>query len=219
MGEPQTEKTPAASRMPMIAVAVVLAVAAVSGAVYVNIGGNGNVAQGEKPPSGAQRASKRTGLARYSVGKMITFVARAEPRDLPEIKFIQEDGPERSLSEWRGKVVLLNLWATWCAPCRKEMPDLDELKAKLGGDQFDLVALSIDRGGLEKPGKFLKEIGVKHLKLYNNSSGKLASSLKAFGMPTTLLINRQGKEIGRLVGPAEWGSKEALALIQAAIAD
>ncbi|NIQ94149.1 MAG: TlpA family protein disulfide reductase, partial [Desulfuromonadales bacterium] len=86
----------------------------------------------------------------------------------------------------------------------KEMPSLDKLKAELAGDDFDLVALSIDRTGLEKPRKFLEEIGVKHLELFNNSSGRLASSLKAFGMPTTLLLNRKGQELGRLVGPAEW---------------
>ncbi len=219
MGKTKTKKTPGTSPVPIIVIAGALAVAAAFGAVYVNIGGDGNVTLGEKTPEGKQAGSKRKGLARYSVGQMIAFVARAEPRDLPDFKFMKDDGSQASLSDWRGKVVLLNLWATWCAPCRKEMPELDELKAKLAGGQFDLIALSIDRGGLEKPRKFLKEIGVKHLELYNNSSGKLTSSLKVIGMPTTLLINRKGQEIGRLVGPANWGSDDAVALIKAAIAD
>ncbi|MCH8239705.1 MAG: TlpA family protein disulfide reductase [Proteobacteria bacterium] len=173
------------------------------------MGDNGNVA-----PDGKQA----TGLAAYSVGEMITFVASAVPKDIPEIEFVTDDGTATSLDAWRGKVVLLNLWATWCGPCRKEMPTLDRLKAELGGAEFDVVALSVDRGGLEKPRKFLQEIKVRHLKLYNNSSGKVTSALKVIGMPTTLLINAQGQQIGRLVGPAEWDSKDALALIGAAIA-
>ncbi len=219
MSKTQAIKTQGTSRVAIIALVAALVAAAAFGAVYVNSGDNSNVAQSENAPESKQAGTKRKGFARYSVGEMITFVASSEPKDLPEIRFIDGDGAETSLAGWRGKVVLLNLWATWCAPCRKEMPMLDGLQAELGGDQFDLVAISIDRGGLEKPGKFLEEIGIKNLKLYNNSSGRLASSLKAFGMPTTLLINREGKEIGRLVGPAEWDSEEALALIKAAIAD
>jgi len=210
MGKKKTSKTPGKSSAPIIAIAGVLAAAVLSGAVYVNMGGDGNVAPGGK---------QARGLAAYSVGQMITFVASAEPRDIPDFKFVRDDGTETSLEAWRGKVVLLNLWATWCGPCRKEMPALDQLKADLAGDEFDLVAVSIDLGGLDKPRKFLKEIKVRHIELHNNSSGKLTSSLRVFGMPTTLLINRQGREIGRLVGPAEWDSKEAYALIKAAIAD
>ena len=219
MGKTQTVKTARTSRAPIMALVGAVAAAAVFGAVYVNYGGNSNVTRGEKSPSGKQRADKRKGLARYSVGEMITFVASSAPKDLPEFEFSRDDGSVTSLKEWRGKVVLMNVWATWCAPCRKEMPTLDALKAELAGDQFDLVALSIDRGGLEKPRKFLEEIGIKNLKLFNNSSGKLASSLRAFGLPTTILIDRQGKEIGRLIGPAEWDSDDAKALIKAAIAD
>ena len=213
MGKKKTKKTPEKTRLPIIAITGALAAAALFGAVYVNMGGNGNVA-----PGGKQAGTKARGLAAYSVGKMITFVASAEPKDIPDFTFVKDDGSETSLKAWRRKVVVLNLWATWCGPCRKEMPALDRLKVDLAGDEFDLVAISVDRGGLDKPRKFLEEIKVKHLTLYNNSSGKLTSSLKVIGLPTTLLINRQGKEIGRLAGPAEWDSKEALALIKAAIA-
>ncbi|MFQ5625306.1 MAG: TlpA family protein disulfide reductase [Methyloligellaceae bacterium] len=213
MGKKKTKKTPGKTGLPIIAIAGVLAAAALFGAVYVNMGGNGNVTSG-----GKQAGTKAGGLAAYSVGQMITFVASAEPKDIPEFTFVKDDGAGTSFKAWRGKVVLLNLWATWCGPCRKEMPALDRLKADLAGDEFDVVAISVDRGGLDKPRKFLEEIKVRHLELYNNSSGKLTSSLKSFGLPTTLLINRQGKEIGRLAGPAEWDSKEALALIKAAIA-
>lgn len=218
MAKKQTGTKPEKSSLGIIMIAGALAAAAGFGAVYLNLGGDGNDAPAPKVQSSKPAGKAAPWLKAYSKGHMITFVARAEPRDLPEVAFVRDDGSATSLKEWRGKVVLLNLWATWCGPCRKEMPDLDKLKADLGGDEFDLVALSIDRTGLDKPRKFLAEIGIKHLKLYNNSTGKLASSLKAFGMPTTLLLNRKGQEIGRLVGPAEWGSDDAVALIKAAIA-
>ncbi len=215
----QSGSAPAKSPLKIFLIAGFVTAAAGFVALYVNLGGNGNDAPISKAQNGKPAGKKGPWLKAYSKGHMITFVARSEPQDLPDFKFVTDDGSEKSISEWRGKVVLLNLWATWCAPCRKEMPDLDKLQADLGGDDFDLVALSIDRTGLDKPRKFLKEIGIKHLKLYNNSTGKLAASLKAFGMPTTLLLNREGKELGRLVGPAEWGSDDAIALIRAAIAD
>lgn len=209
------EKKPS-NRLILIAGAV--AAFAGFGAVYVNLAGTGNDAPVSKAQSGKPSAASANSLKAYSRGDMTAFVARKEPGDLPPIAFVKADGTPTSIDAWKGKVVLLNLWATWCGPCREEMPTLDNLKAELGGDDFDLVALSIDRTGLEKPKKFLEEIGVKHLALYNNSTGKLASSLKAFGMPTTLLLNRKGQELGRLVGPAHWDSQDAVALIRAAIA-
>jgi thiol-disulfide isomerase/thioredoxin len=103
-------------------------------------------------------------------------------------------------------------------PCRAEMPALDKLQADLGGKDFDVVAVNIDRGQSDKPKTFLAETGATQLQLFTDPSGKLFSKLKAVGMPTTLLLDRQGREIGRLVGPAAWDSPEALALIKAAIA-
>ena len=200
--------------------------------VYVNLGGDGNdqvSSKLTKPDSKpvVESASKTEnsdtkpapqGLAGLNVGQMTTFVVREEPQDIAEVTFVDVNNRPRNLNEWKGKTVLLNLWATWCAPCRKEMPDLDELKAKLGQDgRFDVVAVSIDRGGLDKPRKFLDDIAVKNLELFNNSGGKLGSDLKAFGMPTTLLLDPNGKEIGRLVGPADWKSEDAVRLIKAAI--
>lgn len=151
-------------------------------------------------------------------GDMATFILHKTPKPVPKISFI--DGAEKSktLEDWRGKVVLLNLWATWCAPCRKEMPALDQLQSDLGSDNFEVVALSIDRGGLKKPKAFLEKIKVKTLALYNDPTAKANFTLRAIGMPTTLLLNPDGQEIGRLVGPAEWHSAEAVALLKAAIA-
>jgi len=213
----QTETEKKSSTSMILTIAAIAALAGF-GAVYVNLGGTGNDAPAPKAQSGKPVAASDGSLKAFSKGHMATFVARKEPGDLPLIEFVKADGTPASIDDWKGKVVLLNLWATWCGPCREEMPALDKLKADLGGDNFDLVALSIDRTGLEKPKKFLKDTGVKHLELYNNSTGKLANSLKAFGMPTTLLLNRKGQELGRLVGPAEWDSQEAVDLIKAAIA-
>ncbi len=150
-------------------------------------------------------------------GHMTTFVIRQKPRDIPEFEFQDISGTKKTLADWKGKVVLLNLWATWCAPCRKEMPAFDNLKHQLDKENFDLVTISIDRGGIEKPQKFFKEIKIKHLELYHDKTARLNAKLNAFGMPTTLLINKEGKEIGRLVGPAEWDSSDALTLLKAAI--
>ncbi|MCL4164456.1 UNVERIFIED_CONTAM: hypothetical protein GTU68_002179, partial [Idotea baltica] len=106
------------------------------------------------------------------------------------------------LSDLQGKVVLLNLWATWCAPCRKEMPHLNQLQEELGSDQFEVVAVSVDRGSAEKSKKFLAEVGANALRFYHDPTAQAGFSLMAIGMPTTLLFDREGREIGRLVGPA-----------------
>jgi thiol-disulfide isomerase/thioredoxin len=157
-------------------------------------------------------------LAGLNKGAMAAFLAKPKPLDLGEVSFAGADSRAKSLSDWRGKVVLLNIWATWCVPCREEMPTLDKLEAALGSKDFQVVAVNIDRGGGDKPKSFLAETGATHLSLYTDPSGKLFSVVKAVGMPTTLLLDREGREIGRLVGPAHWDSPEALALIKAAIA-
>ena len=126
------------------------------------------------------------------------------------------DGAQES-ADLKGKVVLLNIWATWCVPCREEMPQLDALQAELGGPKFEVVAINVDRNGAEKARDFLEETGADDLALYTDPSGKLFATLKAVGMPTTLLINPDGEELGRLVGPADWASPEAKRLIEAAI--
>jgi thiol-disulfide isomerase/thioredoxin len=149
---------------------------------------------------------------------MAAFVIKPRPEALPDITFVDAQGASKSLGDWRGKVVLLNIWATWCVPCREEMPTLDKLQSELGGKDFEVVAVNIDRGGGDKPAKFLAETGATHLQLYADPSGKLFSVVKAVGMPTTLLIGRDGKELGRLVGPADWSSPETVTLIKAAIA-
>ncbi|NOU04710.1 MAG: TlpA family protein disulfide reductase [Hyphomicrobiaceae bacterium] len=150
-------------------------------------------------------------------GEMAAFVKKSPPEAVVPIKFEDGEGKALTLDAFKGKVVLLNLWATWCAPCRKEMPALDRLQGQVGGADFEVVALSVDRAGAKAGQKFLTETGVKNLKLYADATARMGSELRAVGLPTTLLLDRQGREIGRLVGPAEWDSAEAVALVKAAV--
>ena len=139
------------------------------------------------------------------------------PRPLPTLTFLDRDGASKSLADFKGRVVLLNIWATWCVPCRAEMPALDRLQAKLGGQDFEVVALSIDRKGLDVVKPFYAELGLQALGVYIDRSGDAAHALETVGVPTTLLIDREGRELGRKLGPAEWDQPAAVALIQRAI--
>jgi thiol-disulfide isomerase/thioredoxin len=147
------------------------------------------------------------------------FVLHDAPKPIAALAFDDDEGRSRSLADFKGKVVLLNIWATWCVPCRKEMPALDRLQAALGGPDFEVVALSIDRGGMDVVRKFLGDIGVRHLAVYLDTAGKAMRALGALGLPTTLLVGRDGLELGRLVGPAEWDSPEAIAFVRSIIAE
>jgi thiol-disulfide isomerase/thioredoxin len=167
----------------------------------------------------------------FEIAKRIAPLARGEvaavnvasrPFRVPELTFWDADGRPRALHEWRGRFVLLNLWATWCAPCRQEMPALDALQAKLGGPGFEVVAVNIDTRDPDKPKAWLKDAGINRLAYYADPEARIFQDLKiagrAFGMPTTLLIDPQGCEIGTLAGPAEWASDDAVKLVAAALA-
>ena len=167
------------------------------------------------PAAGAANAVSP--LAGLNKGAMAPLVVRAKPLDLPDFTVTFGEGGTKSLKNFTGKVVLLNIWATWCVPCRKEMPALDALETRLGGKDFAVVAVNIDKGGSEKAASFLKETGTTHLPLYTDPTGKLFATLKAVGMPTTLIIDPQGCELGYLAGPAEWASEDALKLLGAAL--
>jgi thiol-disulfide isomerase/thioredoxin len=146
------------------------------------------------------------------------LVMHDAPQPVPELQFTDGDGQPRTLAEFRGKVVLLNIWATWCLPCRKEMPTLDRLQAELGGPDFEVVALSTDRGGPEVVKKFYAENGIAHLAIHIDTSSQAGFTLATAGLPTTLLIDRQGQEIGRLVGPAEWDAPDMIAFLKSILA-
>lgn len=230
--QPENDKKPFSPKLFIIAGLAALIAGFM--AVYVNLSGTGKSdiavpAANEQNTSPDQSTkTKETSavtpvqagsLKGLNKGHMTAFVVQPTPKDLKPIQFTDENGAPKTLKDWSGKVVLLNLWATWCGPCREEMPYFDSLKEKLGSDNFDMVAISIDRGGREKPKKFLEEINIQHLKLYHDPTARINLSLNAFGMPTTILINKDGKEIGRLAGPAKWDSEDAMRLIKAAIAE
>src|SRR3990172_4604481 len=142
------------------------------------------------------------------------FNIHPQPRVLPAIRFADENERAMTLQDFRGKFVLLNIWATWCVPCRKEMPTLDRLQAKLGGPDFEVVALSIDRGGPFVVSTFYSEIGIRALRIYVDKTGEASANLGVAGIPTTLLIDRESREIGRKIGPAAWDSPEVVKVIQ-----
>lgn len=134
----------------------------------------------------------------------------SQPRQLPSLTVRDASGKTFDLAAMRGKVVLLNVWATWCPPCRQEMPSLDRLQAQLGSNEFEVLALSVDIGenGARLVRSFYKEVGIQRLAVYQDVQGGAISELKAVGVPTTLLIDRQGREVGRMSGTAEWDNPE-----------
>lgn len=190
---------------------MITALAAVAGfaAIYVTLGGRDN----GRPPATA--ATPASASAKLNTGEMAAFVFKKEPVALAEVGFVDGQGKQRTLADWKGRVVLLNLWATWCAPCRKEMPALAKLQRELGSPKFEVVALAVDRAGADAAKKFLDSIDAKDLALYVDSTARGATALQAAGMPTTLLIDARGREIGRLTGAAEWDGEDAKRLVRA----
>ncbi|PJK29211.1 TlpA family protein disulfide reductase [Minwuia thermotolerans] len=142
-----------------------------------------------------------------------------EPQPIPPIGFKHGDGRDYNLDDWRGRIVLLNIWATWCPPCRHEMPTLDRLQDQLGGERFEVIALSIDRAGVGVVRSFFEETGVRRLRLFLDETGESVRKIGGFGLPTTLLIGPQGNELARLVGPAEWDTPEMIAFLETVIAE
>lgn len=160
-------------------------------------------------------------IAPLAKGEVAALTPASKPLQVPDLAFKDASGASKKLSDWRGRTILLNLWATWCVPCRKEMPALDELQAKLGAKDFEVVAVNIDTRDLEKPRTWLKEAGISSLGYFSDEKAKVFQELKligkAFGMPTSMLIDASGCEIASIAGPAEWASDDALKLIRAAL--
>jgi len=209
---------PAARRFRLGAAVVVLVVLAVLAGVY----GIGRLRSNPATAAACQSAvATAARIAPLAHGEVAAFAVAHTPFRVPDLAFKDADGHEHTLADWRGRTVLLNLWATWCVPCRKEMPALDALEANLGGPNFQVVAVNIDTRDAQKPLAFLKDTGVKHLAYYSDRSAKVFQELKeagkAFGMPTTLLVDGHGCEIGEIAGPAEWASEDGVKLVSAAI--
>jgi thiol-disulfide isomerase/thioredoxin len=192
--------------------AAVLGVAA--GAIY-----------GVGPSSGsgecraARAASAR--LAPFAKGELAALSVLSTPKPAPAIAFHGPDGRPIELAGLNGKIRLVNIWATWCVPCRQEMPALDQLQAEFGGPEFEVVAVNVDTRNLERPRIWLQENGVTRLAYYADPSGKVMQVLQRsgelVGLPTSILVDRDGCEIAVLKGPAEWASADAKALVAATL--
>jgi thiol-disulfide isomerase/thioredoxin len=148
----------------------------------------------------------------------LPFAHRGPPKPMPELRFNDADGKGHTLADFRGKVVLLNIWATWCEPCREEMPALDRLQAKLGGERFEVLALSVDQQGPAIARRFYARVGIKALALYIDPTAKAAFTVDAAGLPASLLVDRQGREIGRHLGAVKWDEPDVVERLRRAIA-
>ncbi len=160
-------------------------------------------------------------IAPLAHGEVAALTMASQPLKLPDLAFDDADGKPKKLSDWQGKTVLVNLWATWCVPCRKEMPALDRLQSRLKGPNFEVVAINIDTRDPEKPKNFLKDAQLADLGYFNDQKAKVFQDLKsigrALGMPTSILVDGKGCEIATIAGPAEWDSDDAVTLIRAAV--
>ena len=143
------------------------------------------------------------------------------PYSVANFRFKDAEGTQKTIADWAGRTTLLNLWATWCAPCRAEMPFLDKLQSELGSDAFEVIPISIDRSDPSKPKAFFEEISIKSMRFFHDQEAMTLNALKseglALGLPATLLIDKRGCVIGRLNGPAEWASEDAQNLIKAGL--
>lgn len=204
---------------PLAVLPLLLIVLAAAVGIYKFQGDWRKAATGE---SAAVAALPTAGLGvskALSTGALAAFLVKDQRKAVADVAFQDGEGKPLTISQWKGRVALINLWATWCAPCRKEMPDLAKLQKELGSKDFEVVAISIDKKGVEASAAFLKETGAGNLKLYVEPTTKILNDLQALGLPATVLIDRQGREIGRLLGPADWASPEAQALVKAAVAE
>jgi len=214
----------------LVTVAVVLGLMAGAGAVYVNQMRSGNVETASidtRPaPAAASPQCDAAGetaqaLKKYAVGEVAAMAPQDAPRLMSALGFKDAEGKAATLADFAGKTLLVNIWATWCVPCRAEMPALDRLEAKMGGPDFEVVAINIDTGDPQKPAKFLNEIGVEHIALHRDETMGVFNDLKkeglAFGLPVTLLVGEKGCLLAAMNGPAEWDSEDAAKLVTAAI--
>ena len=168
-------------------------------------------------PGAAALASRLDPIVK---GEVAALNLAKDPQPLPNLTFQGEGGTAKSLADFKGRTVLLNLWATWCVPCRKEMPALDRLQGQLGGSDFEVVAVNVDQTKLDRPKQFLNDVGITKLPFYADPSAKVFQTLResgpVMGLPTTFLLDRNGCAIGTMAGPAEWDSTDAAKVIAAA---
>jgi len=210
---------PAAIRRIPITIGAVLIGATIGFAGVYGIGGLKRSTAGDPVCRGAVDLARK--LAPLAHGEVAALAMATAPLRLPDLAFEDAEGKSKKLSDWRGRTVLVNLWATWCVPCRKEMPALENLQTRLGGPNFAVVAVNIDTRDPEKPKNFLKEANLTRLGYFSDPKAKVFQDLKAtgraLGMPTSVLVDGEGCEIATIAGPAEWDSDDAVKLITAAV--
>lgn len=152
-------------------------------------------------------------------GSMKKLLFHKEPKPVSSEKFYDSEGSEVSLHDFRPKIVVLNFWATWCAPCRKEMPTLNALRKRLAGDKFEVLAVATGRSSPSDAAEFLLENDIDSLELYLDPKLKFLRGMGVLGLPTTIVIDSEGNELARLVGDADWNSESAIEIFSALIAD
>ncbi|PZV38185.1 thiol:disulfide interchange protein TlpA [Mesorhizobium kowhaii] len=212
----------------LILAALVAGVLAGAVAVYVSESRSGNNAErqtaiddSKDDVACAAKGDRAKKVAAAATGEVAALLPADPPQSLKRLAFNGPDGKPMTLADHAGKTVLLNLWATWCAPCRAEMPALDALQKEMGSDAFQVVAVNVDAGDDVKPKKFLSETGVETLGYYRDSTMAVFNDLKtrglALGLPATMLIDGGGCLIAHMNGPAEWSGPDAKRLIEAAL--
>lgn len=157
-------------------------------------------------------------LRAIATGDMKKMVFSAKPADAVTSGFVDQAGAAKSFTDFKGKILLVNFWATWCAPCRHEMPALNRLQEYLGGDDFEVIAVATGRNPLPLIERFFKKNDVTSLAIYRDPKQELARDMSVFGLPATMLLNTDGQEIARLRGAADWSGEDAVTLLRAVLA-
>lgn len=172
------------------------------------------------PAAADLSAAEVAALKEARAGDMTKLVIHKAPRPRLETQFQTERDAAKFMSDYEGKIVVVNFWATWCPPCRKEMPSIDRLKGAIAGDDFEVLAVALDRASPDAIKEFYRSIGVEHLRILREPTLRLGTEAGILGMPITIILDREGREIARLQGEAEWDSEEVkdiLARIMAAL--
>lgn len=159
---------------------------------------------------------QRTQITPTKNGEMRRFTQHSSPIPLAKLKFTDPDGKIMTIDDFHGKVILMNFWASWCGPCRVELPELDRLQQELQSDKFEVILMSQDTK-FQASLDMLKDMKIKNLTTYHDKKRMMGRTYFIKGLPTTLLLNEKGEEIGRLIGPAHWASNEAKTLLNAFI--
>ncbi len=242
-------KLPRLSAKLIVALAAVAGIAAGGVAVYVTYGGSDNPTpettasiadaaclaktQTASASGGGEHGSATdapapkprtlmTLVSEAAKGEVAGMLPPARPQSVAGLAFKDASGKPTEIGAFAGKVLLVNLWATWCAPCRAEMPALDALQKDKGGADFEVVAVNVENGDDAKPRKFLADTGVHNLALYRDDTLGMFNEMKkrslAFGLPVTMLVDRDGCLLAHMNGPAEWASADAKHLVEVALA-